>query len=129
MILSKMDKINNDSFNFVILYSARDCFNCLEMEIPILNEMQNKDNVSVYGYYSKEKDSYLIDRITELLPPMFPISTLDSLVVDQIITPTILVLKSQKENTLLLDAHVPIPNDLDRTKEFYQKWNRIIDNS
>ncbi len=118
------------SISIVILLDINNCSNGLNLDVARLNQLHRNPKEwinSVYGYYVSLDKKYLEDFISmhAIEFPVFHMNLLEEFPdYYKISTPLVLVLDS-KRNTIL-DTHQPIPDDVLKSRLFYDKWDRIM---
>ncbi|MCY3629217.1 MAG: hypothetical protein OXG94_04280 [Bacteroidetes bacterium] len=118
------------SVSIVILLDTNNCSNGLVSDIAKLNEFHRTPREwinSVQGYYVSPDKKYLEEFIL-MHAIEFPVVHMNPLEefpdYYTISTPLVLVLDSKSHT--ILDTHQPIPDDVLKSRLFYDKWDRIM---
>lgn len=120
--------IGTPLIGFVLLMAPLNCSNSLDFDVKTLNTLhQSIQRFTVQGYYvSKELDRY--DEFIGGHDFKFPVKAInpwkevdDSTMVSS--TPLVVVLDMQ--HNAILDVHRPIPDDVEKSALFYDRWSRI----
>ncbi len=116
--------------SFAILLDPANCSNSLSSDIEALGAFHRSPSSwihSVRGYYVSDRHD-LFEEFVSLYKIRFPVvkenpvaSHIDSIHVS---TPLVLVLDALSDT--VLDAHHPIPDDVHKSRLFYDKWKRLM---
>lgn len=108
-----------NQYKFLIVLKSFDCWNCLNQEIAILNELQ-KNSYPVIGLYLDE--GLTINKFIEIHNAEFPLLEINNypqwMSLKQKHSPIIFCLD---KNMNILDCYIPLPGDLKRRNAFYLK--------
>ncbi len=130
-VFKAVDKPHNTNafLSFVILLDSSNCSNGLDSDVPRLNELHRNPRTwigSVQGYYVSQDENYLEEFLSSHTIE-FPVVHMDPLrefPSYAVSTPLVLVIESMSGT--ILDSHQPIPDDVLKSRLFYEKWERIM---
>ena len=117
-----------EGISLVVLVDPNNCSNGLESDIARLNYFHRHRPGwinSVEGYYVSEQYD-LFEEFRSMHDIQFPLSkrSIPLPYMDNMTTPLVLIIDSQ--SGMVLDTHQPIPDDLQKSQLFYDKWTRLM---
>ena len=126
----RADSASVSGISFAIFLDPANCSNSLASEIGVLGAFHRFHSSwihSVRGYYVSERHD-LFDQFISLHKISFPVVKANPLAAHfdttHVLTPLVLVIDARSRT--VLDAHRPIPDDVQKSRLFYDKWKRIM---
>ncbi len=122
------DHKNDNTIDFVFVFSRHHCGNCVRDEVARLNRIYQNPIVNVIGFsLDSPPDSLSRQFNNSYLGISFPVyfhpSLMNYYAKSLGKTPVLYVIDSSTGN--ILDVHRPIPTDSENTTAFFEKWERI----
>ena len=126
----RADSASVRGISFAILFDPSNCSNSLASDIEVLSAFHRSPSRwihSVRGYYVSERHD-LFDQFISLHKISFPVVKANPLEAyfdtTYVLTPLVLVIDASSQT--VLDAHRPIPDDVRKSRLFYDKWKRLM---